>query len=475
MAKRMRRKLLGCLLAVLGAMPLVFEGAPALALNLMTWNIQGATNMRNGGEVGTWQFVIGTMRENDKQIAAIQEAGSPNEIERQLMGRAQPGTFQSITITDVPGLPAGFVIRRIMVRIQDDNYTIYVLNDTQNSNSKRVALVLRNVQGTNLRVVQIPGSPRPALGVEANGTTYYSVHSPAGSEGVAIDAGRTALFRFNSDDPAGNWVALGDWNVNIGSSDNPIPAETPAARTTPQAPFGTDISEREGIQVYRSDRNTINARRDGGPLRAIDFAFANYQFANTQGRVIGQPDPNFSSDHLPVNYDDTPLQGGGGSPPSPPGDDPSITIPDDFDLLDNQCVSIAARGNAISLGATLSAEDRGVLNPGEVISRFCLEDYGANGITNDYVLRANRFSGPTVQSNGPSVVLSKDEIDRYDVWIFRIEDGFVKLVNLATGRPLSIRGRGGVSNDGGDGSKLFDVTINQEPQPIRPLSMPEDL
>ena len=460
MAKRMRRKLLGCLLAVLGAIPLALEGAPALALNLMTWNIQGATNMRNGGEVGTWQFVIGTMRENNKQVAAIQEAGNPDEIERQLRPRARAGTFRSETITDVPGLPTGFVIRRIRVQIQGDNYTIYVLDGSAaDPNGKRVALVLRNVEGDDsLRVEQIPDSPRPALGIRVQGTTYFSIHSPA--SGRALEAGRAALSLIaNRID--GNWVALGDWNVNIGNANNP---RNPRGGN-PSTPFGADIANPDlvGAQVYRSDRNTQNARADGGPQNALDYAFANYPFANPQGTVIRQPGQNEPSDHLPVNYDDTPIQAGGGppSPPAPPNAD-----------LDGQCVRISNRESGLELSAS-SADPTNSLQLIDLDSldgtfenffadRFCLSLFSLDSGSAAYVVRPDFDPAPTLQNNG-RVILSEDStINGFDAWILRPDgQGNFIFINLQTSRPLTVTRDGATTRAEGGGTPFFAETVNE--------------
>ena len=479
---RMRRKLLGYLLAALGAMLFVFEGAPAMALNLMTWNIQGATNNINGQEFDMWSLVLGRMVTNDKQIAAIQEAGNPDEIERQLRRRAQ-GAIRTDTIDDAPGLPAGFVIRRIRARIGSSSYTVYVLNDTTDPNSNRVALVLRNVEGNNLRVIQIPDAPRPALGISVQGTTYFSVHSPASN--AALEAGRTALSLIS--EISGNWVALGDWNVDIGNANNP---RNPRGGN-PSTPFGSDIANPDlvGAQVYRTDRNTQNARADGGPQRALDYAFANYPFANPQGAVIDRPDSSSPSDHLPVNYDDTPLQGGGDNPPSPPGDDPSSVLPSDSDLLDNrydgQCGRLKEPESGSILGVFGVEGDvlgslRLIQQPAtasaffgdSLVDTFCFRRFRDNV----YIVRLNGFGNPTVQSNGKRVLLSQDEVNGFDAWILRFEEGRVAseddnttivessdrvtLVNSETGRPLTATDDG-ITNGGGDGT-VFELDLVTE-------------
>jgi hypothetical protein len=52
---RIKRTMISGLLATLGAMSIVLNGTPAMAREIMTWNIQGATS--NGG-APIWPAVL---------------------------------------------------------------------------------------------------------------------------------------------------------------------------------------------------------------------------------------------------------------------------------------------------------------------------------------------------------------------------------------------------------------------------------
>jgi hypothetical protein len=292
---RIKRTMISGLLATLGAMSIVLNGTPAMAREIMTWNIQGATS--NGG-APIWPAVLRIMIENNKEITAIQEAGDPNVIAAQL--EAAGATGIQVQPAAVANLPQGFLATLITFQFQAENYEIYLLspNVVTDPRGLRVALVLRGVQGANPQAVT-SSARRPALGITVGNTTYFSVHATATNQDPSTNELLLNIAEAGGSSP---WVALGDWNTDIS---NPDGINFFATRA---------LAADRSIRLQEPNGNTQNARTT---LRSrLDYAFSNYNFTRL-GQVIGDLDANNLSDHLPVNYDDTPASPGS-PPPAPP-------------------------------------------------------------------------------------------------------------------------------------------------------------
>jgi hypothetical protein len=459
---RIKRAMMGCLLAALGAMPIMLNGTPALAREIMTWNLQGATfTDSNNNQSGVWPLVLDKMADFDKEFAAIQEAGSSARIRQQLAGVSDgPVTRTLVDRALVIGLPDNFNVFAISGRFAADgsSYNIYVLEDIQ-PNQRSLALVLRNVTGRSLRVIPSTtgGCDRPAFGISVgNGPIYFSIHAPASCR--AFSFGPNILALIDEALPNIRWVALGDWNINIGNESNRLGPRGNNLNT----PFGADIANPDLVnaQVYRSDSNTQDAREpDGLPRSALDYAFANYAFASPVGTVIGQPDLLSPSDHLPVNYNDAPTDPGQPSPPSPPA-------PPNANLDGARArITLPATGQEItysSEGFGLALTDPDIATSSSFTDQTCLAQYTLSSIAASYVLSPCLTDAPNWSNGFSRFLLSGDGsvIDESDAWIFQPDgQGNVFIVSLADNRRLVVAADGSLQIGSVDSGTAFRVEV----------------
>lgn len=270
------------LLVIFCMMPVVLGNQTALADEIMTWNIQGTTHLQ--GQQQTWLSVIQLMEDSDISIAAIQEAGSFDAIKQQLSGFDHNLQAQNVLTRD------DSIVRLITFQYQANNYYVYMLESTVNDpNGKKIAIVLRNpAQAPNdIVLVHANDARRAALGVRLGNTYYFSVHanSPSNSGSISNIIG-------NIDNQRYQWVALGDWNLNLTQS------RIREFRTTYGPVF-------QGISIHPPNDNTHNAKQI--PNKKLDYAFSNLPNNQLVGGNVANNlpyanTPNFPSDHFPVIF-----------------------------------------------------------------------------------------------------------------------------------------------------------------------------
>lgn len=235
-------------------------------MNVITWNMQGATGFREN----KWNTDVTRLILAGAEILCLQECGVPPESAVQV---APPAWLPGYAIPG--GIAGGTYLWQIGSRSRGITAMIAYARTDPGANRNNLAVVVSLGSAFPVNLIAIPngGGGRPALGARlrdgaGNLADFYTIHaiSPNGPDAPGLITGIVGV-------GAATWFAGGDYNRNPNTWAGIVPA-------------GATLCGHTGVVTHP------------GSGTNLDYAFAQagagYQGVVSSGFVV--------SDHYPVAY-----------------------------------------------------------------------------------------------------------------------------------------------------------------------------